>query len=126
MVANIRDFTDLRVYAAAREAALRVYRLTAEFPREEKQGLTQQVRCSTRSVVANIAEAWAKRRYPAAFRAKIIDAAGEADESRSWIDIAAQCGLLAEDEASALKESYRKIAAHLVRMSANPDAWRVG
>jgi hypothetical protein len=72
----IRHFRNLEVYQNALAAGLRVYELSKTFPPEEKYSLTDQIRRSSRSVCANIAEAWRKRRYEAAFIAKLSDAEG--------------------------------------------------
>ncbi len=122
---DIRDFTELRVYVAARDAAMRLFELSKRFPSDEKLSLTLQLRRSSRSVCANIAEGWQKRRYPASFRAKIVDAAAEADETRAWIDFAERCRFMSREEAATLTESYRKVLGHLVRMSARPEDWRI-
>lgn len=82
-MARVRWFRDLRVYRAAYEAAMAVFRVSLGFPDDERYGLTSQIRRSSRSVAANIAEAWRKRRYPAAFIAKLNDAEAEAAETRA-------------------------------------------
>ncbi len=79
----IRDFRDLRVYQAARAGAKRIFEISRRFPAEEKYSLTDQVRRASRSVDANIAEAWRKRRYSAAFVSKLPDADSEAAEVQS-------------------------------------------
>jgi hypothetical protein len=77
-MANIRSFKELRVWQHAMDATMRVFELTKRFPTDEKYSLTDQFRQATRSVAANISEAWRKRRYPAAFISKLNDAEGEA------------------------------------------------
>jgi four helix bundle protein len=84
----IRHFRDLDVYQNALAAGLRVYELTKRFPIEERYALTGQARRSSRSVCANIAEAWRKRRYEAAFIAKLSDAEGEAAETQVHLEFA--------------------------------------
>jgi four helix bundle protein len=81
-----KAFRELKVYQAAREAALYVFRATKTFPCEERFALTDQIRRSSRAVKAMIAEAWARRRYKAAFVNKIDEALGEAYETQSWLD----------------------------------------
>src|SRR5881296_4772174 len=90
----IRHFRDLDVYQNALATGLCVYELTKRFPIEERYALTDQVRRSSRSVCANIAEAWRKRRYEAAFIAKLSDAEGEAAEVQVWVQFAVKCGYL--------------------------------
>src|SRR5437660_4982654 len=79
----IRHFRDLEVYQNALAAGLRIYELSKKFPSEEKYSLTDQIRRASRSVCANIAEGWRKRRYEAAFVSKLSDAEGEAAEHKS-------------------------------------------
>ncbi len=84
--AGARSFRELKVDQAAREAALRVFIVTKAFPREERYALIDQIRRSSRAVKAMIAEAWARRRYRAAFVNKIDEVLGEANETQSWLD----------------------------------------
>ena len=82
----VQCFRDLRVYQSAREAAREIFALTKRFPVEEKYSLTDQIRRASRSVHANIAEEWRKRRYPASFISKLSDSDTEAAEVQSWLD----------------------------------------
>jgi four helix bundle protein len=91
-MAAAKSFRDLKVYQAAREAALQIFTATKTFPREERYALTDQIRRSSRAVKAMIAEAWARRRYKAAFINKIDEALGEANETQSWLDDALDDG----------------------------------
>ena len=122
---SIRSVRDLRVYVAAQDAAMRIYSLSTAFPREELYSLTDQVRRSSRSVCANIAEGWQKRFYPAAFAAKMVDAAGEAAETRTWIEFAGLCGFLSEADVRELDGRYDRLVAGLVRMKTNAKTWRI-
>lgn len=90
----IRRHTDLDVYQRSFLIAMRVFFLSKEFPTEEKYSLTSQCRRSSRSVAANITEAWRKRKYPSAFVAKLSDAEAEAAETQTWIQFAVECGYL--------------------------------
>ncbi len=85
-MSNIRHFRELRVYQNAMEAAMQVFELTKAFPVEEKYSMTDQMRRSSRSVCANLAEAWRKRRYKNAFVAKLSDAESEACETQVWVE----------------------------------------
>ena len=85
-MAELKSFRDLNVYQKAREEAKVLFLITKAFPKEERYSFTDQVRRSSRAVNALIAEAWAKRRYRAAFISKIADAAGEAMETQAWLD----------------------------------------
>ena len=105
---------------------MRVFELTKKFPNEEKYSMTDQFRRASRSVATNIAEAWRKRRYPAAFVSKLNDAEGEAAESQTWTELGLRCGYLSDSEASELDDCYERILAQLVRMIDHPDDWTVG
>jgi four helix bundle protein len=83
VMAGAKSFRDLKVYQAAREAAGRIFLVSKAFPREERYALTDQIRRSSRAIKAMIAEAWARRRYKAAFINKIDEALGEATETQS-------------------------------------------
>jgi four helix bundle protein len=83
---HARSFRDLVVYQKARAVAKRVFVITKKLPREEMYSLTDQVRRSSRSVGARIAEAWAKRRYEKHFVSKLTDADGEQQETQHWIE----------------------------------------
>ncbi len=120
------SYRGLRVYALAEDAAMRLYQVTRSFPREELYSLTAQACRSSRSVCANIAEAWQKRRYPAAFTAKLTDAAAEADETRVWLSFADRCGFLAPEIAREMSLTYSEIVGMLVNMAAHPERWRTG
>jgi four helix bundle protein len=85
---NIRHFRELDVYQMAMVMAVQTFELTKGFPAEERYSLTDQMRRSSRSVCANIAEAWRKRRYPAAFASKLSDAEAEAAETEVWLELA--------------------------------------
>ena len=86
MTEYVQDFSDLRVYKNSIEAAIDIYEITKAFPPEEKYSMVSQVRRSSRSVCANIAEAWMKRRYRAAFVAKLSDSLSEAAETIVWLE----------------------------------------
>ena len=88
----IRSHHELEVYRLAFDCAMRVFALTKGFPVEERYSLTNQIRRSSRSVCANITEAWRKRRYEAAFVSKLSDAEAEATETQTWIQFSAKCG----------------------------------
>jgi four helix bundle protein len=120
---TLRTHRDLEVYQNARAAAAFVFRLTLRFPAEERYGLTTQSRNSSRSVSANIAEGWRKRRYPAAFRSKLNDAEGEAAETQGWLDVMLDCGYITEEEHTIGDEMYDKIIAQLVRTVANAKSF---
>jgi four helix bundle protein len=121
----IRHFRDLDVYQNALAAGLRVYELTKRFPAEEKYSLTDQIRRSSRSVCANIAEAWRKRRYEAAFVSKLSDAETEAAETQVHIEFAVRHGYVGEDEFREIDDAYERILGQLVKMIEQPDKWLI-
>lgn len=120
---NINFCHQLRVYQNARLVAMELFQLSKSFPPEEKYSLTDQMRRSSRSVCANIAESWMKRHYPASFVSKLSDALGEANETWTWIEFAADCGYLKADLAAGLKAKYTQILAQLMTMSKSPSDW---
>lgn len=113
-----KDFRELVVYQRARRFAKMVYTETLSFPREETYSLTDQIRRSSRSVGAQIAEAWAKRKYEKHFLSKLTDADGEQHETQHWIGIAFDCGYLSKEKAVALKEECEQIGKQLGAMIA--------
>jgi four helix bundle protein len=122
---QIRHFRDLDVYQNALTTGLRVYELGKKFPAEERYALTDQIRRSSRSVCANIAEAWRKRRYEAAFVSKLSDAETEAAETQVHIEFAMRHGYVADAEFRDIDQSYEKIIGQLVRMIDQPEKWLI-
>ncbi|MFN8513514.1 MAG: four helix bundle protein [Thermomicrobiales bacterium] len=120
---KVADFRGLRVYQNAADAAAEIFELSRRFPVEERYSLTDQVRRSSRSVCANIAEAWRKRRYPAAFVSKLSDADAEAAETQAWVDIARRCGYIDSEVEQRLLNRYHYICAQLVTMMSSPEQW---
>ena len=123
MSKKILRHQDLLVYKKAIEGAMRIFEPSKSFPKEETYSLTDQVRRSSRSVASNIAEAWRKRRYAAAFVSKLNDAEGEADETQTWVEVATRCEYLDRESAKALFLEYEEIIAILVSMENKPDSW---
>jgi len=125
MAERIYTYKELRVYQNAMDAAMRIFELTKAFPPEEKYSLVDQIRRSSRSVCANIAEAWRKRRYRAAFIAKLSDAESEACETQVWIEFAVRCAYLDESLHVELDKAYDQIIGQIVRMIKEPDKWLI-
>jgi four helix bundle protein len=94
---SIKSHRDLRVYKLAFDTAQEIYQLSRDFPSVEKYSLTDQIRRSSRSVCANIAEAFRMRRYPAAFVSKLTLSEGEAAETQVWLEFAESCQYLTSD-----------------------------
>jgi four helix bundle protein len=108
----VRHFRDLDLYQNALAAGLRVYKATKTFPGEERYALTDQIRRSSRSVCANIAEGWRKRRYEAAFVSKLSDAETEAAETQVHVEFALRHG-------TCLGMNSRSLMMRTKRSSAN-------
>ena len=115
--------TDLDVYQKAFAVGMKIYHLSKRFPSEEKYSLTDQVRRSSRSVSANIAEGWRKRRYPASFINKLNDSEGEAAETQVWLQYAVECGYVQPADTRELYREYDDIIGMLVNMQNHPDQW---
>jgi four helix bundle protein len=121
--AVIRRHQELEVYQLAFAAAMQIFELSKRFPVEERFALTDQIRRSSRSVCANLAEAWRKRRYEAAFVAKLSDAEAEAAETQTWIDFAIHSGYLHAPTGKALHQTYDQILGKLVNLITHPNKW---
>ena len=111
-----RSFRDLRTYQAARDASREIFAASKTFPKEERYSLTDQIRRSSRAVKAMLAEAWGRRRYVAVFVSKIDEALGEANETRSWLDDALDCGYIEPESFSRMDAAWASIGAKLSRM----------
>jgi four helix bundle protein len=116
-MAEIRSFRDLNVYNSAREAARAIFEISKTFPRDERYSLTDQIRRSSRAVNAMIAEAWARRRYEAAFVSKVNDALGEATETQSWLDHAFDSSYITAAQFKELDAKWQQIGAMLNKMT---------
>jgi len=121
----VTNYKELRVYQNAMDAAMKIFELTKNFPSVEKYSMVDQIRRSSRSVCANIAEAWRKRRYKAAFIAKISDAESEACETQVWLEFACKCNYLNKTEQEILDKIYDHLIAQLVLMIENADKWLI-
>jgi len=104
-----KSFRDLEVYEHSRLLAQHIFELSKSFPESEMFSLTDQVRRSSRSIGGQIAEAWAKRRYPRHFLSKLTDADAEQMETDHWIGVAASCGYLEEQTARKLMNEANRI-----------------
>lgn len=120
---HIKNHKDLEVYKLAFDAAMKIFEESKKFPVEERYSLTDQIRRSSRSVCANLAESWRKRMYEAAFVAKLSDCSAEAAETQTWIEFAVQCNYLDVEAGRELYKTYNSILAMLVSMIHNSDKW---
>ncbi|QDS92190.1 hypothetical protein FF011L_09270 [Roseimaritima multifibrata] len=123
---RIYSHRDLIVYQKSFSAGKRIFELSKSFPREEMFALTDQMRRSSRSVSANIAEAWRKRRYVKHFASTLNIAEGEAAETQVWIEYAAAHGYLDQQTAKQANEFYDEILRMIVSMIVAPEKWCVG
>jgi len=130
-LAHAKNFRELIVYQKSRELAREIFALTVKFPKEEMFSLTDQMRRSSRAVGAQIAEAWAKRRYEKHFISKLTDADGEQQETQHWIEISSDCGYFSQLQVAALMERCAELGRLLGGMMAkaelfcNPEALSV-
>jgi len=122
---NIRHFRELEAYKLGMDSAMKIYEISKHFPPEEKYSLTDQIRRSSRSVCANIAEGWRKRRYPNAFVSKLSDADSEAAETQVWLEFALKCTYLEQNIYDELNVAYDHIMGKLVKMLTRPEQWRI-
>lgn len=118
---SIRGLKDLRVYQLAYGTAMEVFRQSRSFPAEERYSLTSQIRRSSRSVAANIAEGYRKRQYPAMFSSKLADADAEASETGVWLDFARDCGYLKPDVHQRLNAACEEIGRMLHAMISDAE-----
>ncbi len=116
-----KGYRDLRVYQMAYQLSMELFEITKKFPKEEKYSLVDQVRRSSRSVPANIAEAWMKRIYQKMFISKIIDSMGEAGETEVWLDVSRDCGYLEVKDYERLFNGYQEINRMLNGMVEKAD-----
>ncbi len=120
---KIKTHRDLEVYSKAFDAAMELFEISKSFPKEETYSLTDQVRRSSRSVCANLAEDWRKRRYEAAFIAKLSDCEAEAAETQTWIEFAVKSEYIDREVGSKLYKTYDEVIATLVGMINHSDKW---
>jgi four helix bundle protein len=116
-----RGFKDLKVFQLAYRLAMRIFEEPRRFPPEERYSLTDQGRRSSRSVTANIAEAYRKRQYPAAFVSKLADADGECAETQVWLDYSRDCGYMPAAVAAELTSGYEEVGRMLGGMINHPE-----
>lgn len=112
----VKSFRDLEVYKLSREVSKEIFILTKNFQKEEKYSLTDQIRRSSRSVGAQIAEAWGKRRYEMHFIAKLTDADAEQFETQHWLEISEECHYIKPDVSRQLVHKCESIGKMLQRM----------
>ena len=120
---KIRSHKELETYQLAFEASMEIFELTKKYPKEEMYSLTDQIRRSSRSVCANLAEAFRKRKYPKSFVAKLSDSEAEAAETQVWLDFSLACQYIDKDTYQDLFEKYDQILGKLINMALHPEKW---
>ena len=120
---RLKSHKDLIVFQSAIKLAIRIHELSKNFPPEEKYSLTDQLRRSSRSVAANIAEAFRKRRYPKSFISKLSDSEGEAAETQVWLYFVEIFGYSDSSVIEDLDDQYEHLLAQIVTMIQSPEKW---
>jgi four helix bundle protein len=120
-VTVLRGHRDLKVYQLAFDSAMQIFAASKAFPLDERYALTSQIRRSSRSVAANVAEGFRKRQYPAMFASKLADADGEVTETLVWPDFAMRCGYLSSDRHQKLMVRYEELGKMLGSMMKHPE-----
>ncbi len=112
----VKGYRDLEVYKLSRQLSKEIFEISKHFPKEEMYSLTDQVRRSSRSVGAQIAEAWGKRKYEKHFISKLTDADGEQLETQHWIETAVDSSYVSKDLANRLIDQYLSLGKMLNSM----------
>ncbi len=122
---SLRGHRDLRVFQLAYQVAMDIFRASKSFPADERYSLTDQIRRSSRSVAANIAEGFRKRRYEASFINKLTDSDAEATETQVWLDFARDCGYIDTQLRDSLTGKLEEVGRMLGSMIANPEPFLI-
>lgn len=120
---KIRTHKELEVYQLAFDAAMKIFEISKRYPKDETYSLTDQIRRSSRSVCANLAESFRKRRYPKSFVSKLSDSESEAAETQTWLGFSLNCSYMTIAEYNELFDNYDNIIGKLVNMSLHPEQW---
>jgi four helix bundle protein len=121
----LMDFKKLIAYQKSFDLSMAIFNISKAFPKEEVYSLTDQIRRSSRSVSANIAESYRKRKYPRHFISKLTDADGENSETNVWLDYAFACEYLSENDYKKLAQEGIEIGRLINYMINNPDKFGV-
>lgn len=120
-----QGFKDLKVYQLSFKLSMDIFRISKNFPPEEKYSLTDQVRRSSRSVPSNIAEAYRKRRYPKHFVSKLTDSDAECSETLVWVDFAYHCGYINKNQHGYFNSKYEEVGKMLGSMIRSPEKFLI-
>ncbi len=118
-----KTFRDLEVYQNALKLAIEIHEFCKTLPQEEKYALADQMRRASRSVCANISESWRKRRYKAAFRAKLSDSETEAAEMQCWLDVSLKLLYMEEEMYIDFDSRYEKVISQIITMIRDAEKW---
>jgi four helix bundle protein len=121
----IKSYLDLDVYNLSFKLAMSIFNLTKTFPKEEKYSLVDQMLRSSRSVSANVSEAFRARRYKKSFISKLAIAQCEASETQTWLDFANACKYIDETEYKEMHNEYEHVLAMILNMIKNVDKWTI-
>ena len=121
----INTARELEVYKLAYKASMEIFKLTKTYPIEEKYDLISQIRRASRSVPANLIEAWRRRRYPKNFLSKLNDCETEADETMYWLDVSFDCNYIDKVTHDKLYDNYDHIISMIVKMINSPEKWAI-
>lgn len=121
MPLSARGYRDLKAYQFAFDLAMEIFKRSKTFPDEERYSLTSQIRRSSRSVAANLAEGYRKRQYPNIFLSQMADSDAEATETQVWLDFPRDCGYLSLEDHKRLSTAYEELGRMLSGMMANPQ-----
>ncbi|PYV12561.1 MAG: diversity-generating retroelement protein bAvd family protein [Acidobacteria bacterium] len=120
----LRGHRDLKVYQLAYKLAMEVFSETKTFPPDERFSLKSQIRRSSRSVAANIAEGYRKRQYPNMFVSKLAESDAEATETQVWLDFARDCGYLSSARHKQLITAFEEVGRMLNSMMSDPEKFK--
>ena len=118
---ELKGYRDLKVYQLAYKLAMEIYHESKSFPKDERFSLTDQIRRSSRSVAANIAEGFRKRQYPKMFVSKLADSDGETAETQVWLDFARDCQYMSPQRRDELMKGYEEVGKMLGTMISMPE-----
>ena len=122
-MSTIKFHQDLKVFQKSFDVAMQIFELSKTFPKEETYSLKDQIRRSSRSVSANISEAWGRRKYEKSFVAKLTDSDGEARETQTWLQFSLACNYINEEQFSNLNNQYNEVIGMLVTMMNQSNKW---
>jgi four helix bundle protein len=120
---KIQYHWEIDAYKLSVQTAMEIYDLSKSFPEEEKYSLTDQIRKSSRSVSAQIAEGWRRRKYRGAFVNKMNEAEGEAAENQVWLEYSVKCRYMSREDGAGLHKKYDEIIGKLINMGNHPEQW---